>query len=170
MFSSPWFDVGLRVLATLWLVAVSIWDRWQQRIPNWLVLPVMGVCFVWQVYVSINRDAKAIIFLAVAWVVLYMMWRAHIFGGGDTKMLMALFALFPTVDFLALFSLVVCVVSIPLLITKYARVGPLEALRGIGRRLREGRLLPRAAELRTEGRPQCWTFALPGVIYLWLTA
>ena len=165
--SGQGFCVALKVAATLWLITVSVWDHLEQRVPNWLVLPVMFGAFLWQLYSSLVKGSSGIPFVAFSWVILFIMWRVHIFGGGDTKFLMALFALFPTKQFLILFSLVVLLVSIPLLVLRYARTGLLNAIRRAGRRLSEGHPLPTADELQAKGRPHCWSLALPGVIYLW---
>ena len=167
MFGFPWLNLAFRVAVTLWLAVLSLWDRWQRRVPNWLVLPSMGAAFLWQVYVSIVQRPNPVVFVVIAWIVVFAMWRGHIFGGGDAKLLMALFALFPTIDFLVLFSAVVCLTSIPLLVLKYVRPGAGSPLQRAHQRLVGRHLLPTAEELRTEGRPHCWTFALPGVIYLW---
>jgi len=166
--SNQWLELAFRVIITLWLVAVAVWDSIARRIPNWLVLPVALLALGWQVYGAIRGNPDGLIFALGAWVVLYTMWRAHVFGGGDAKFLMALFAMFPTAQFLLLFSLVVLAVSIPIIVIKY--VGP--RLRGsLGRAQRrtlEPGLLPTAENLRTRGQPFSWTFALPGVLYLWL--
>ena len=166
MFAVPWLNLAFRVVVTLWLAAISVWDRRQRRVPNWLVLPVMGTAFLWQVYVSIVQRQTTVLFAGIAWAVVFALWRGHVFGGGDAKLLMALLALFPTTEFLVLFSVVVCLLSIPLLIHKHVRVGG-RPLLNARQRLAGGHLLPTAEELRTEGRPHCWTFALPGVIYVW---
>ena len=166
MFAVAWLNLAFRVVVTVWLATISVWDRRQRRVPNWLVLPVMGTAFLWQAYESIVHQQNAILFVGIAWIVVFALWRGHVFGGGDAKLLMALFALFPTTEFLVLFSVVVCLVSIPLLILKHVRVGG-RPLRNARQRLDSRRLLPTAEQLRTEGRPHCWTFALPGAIYVW---
>ena len=163
----PTVALALKAAATLWLAAISIWDRRHRRVPNSLVLPVLGGALVWRIYEAIAHRSDRILFIIVAWIVLFMMWRLHILGGGDAKFLMAMLALFPTTPFLVLLSLTVLLVRTPLLIIKYARRGGRETVHALRRRLRDGALLPTAEELQTEGRPHCWTYALAGVIYLW---
>jgi hypothetical protein len=162
-----------RVVISIWLVGVAAWDHWRRRVPNWLVLPVMLGALAYQVYLFIvDRPASGLGFALVAWVVLFVMWRAHFFGGGDTKFLMAIFALFPTTQFLLFFSLGVLAISLPLWIYQAWRsqVGQRRGgsiLSPIEKRLRGGQLLPTEQDLQARGRPYCWTFALPGVIFLW---
>lgn len=162
-------EFGFRVLVTLWLLAVSVWDFFTRRIPNWLVLPIALLAMGWRIYEAAVRGAlEGLAFSLGAWAVLYTMWRAHVFGGGDAKFLMALFAMFPTAHFLLVFSLAVLAVSIPIVIVQYIK----SRLRDLGdgrwyRRSRQD-LLPTAEALRSKGQPFSWTFALPGVIYLWL--
>ncbi len=161
--------LAAKIVATIWLIVISVWDRLHRRVPNILVLPVMCGAFLWQVYEAIARKtADRILFVIVVWAVLGMLWRVHIFGGGDSKLLMALFALFPTTQFLILFCLVVLIASIPVLVAKYAKRGLRASLRSAGQRLAHGPMLPSAEELETQGSPHCWSLVLPGVIYLWL--
>lgn len=161
--TNSWLILATKIALTLWLFALSVKDHLHRRIPNGLVLPVMFGALAWQVYIAITTKANALGFIALAWVAIFMLWRAHIFGGGDAKFLMALFALFPSVEFLCFFSLVVLLVSLPLLLAQAVktRESPF-------RRLAEGlHGLPTADDLRRHGRPYCWTLALPGAIYLW---
>jgi Flp pilus assembly protein protease CpaA len=167
--STGWPSLMIRIALTLWLIAISVWDRMHQRVPNVLVLPVMFGAFAWQVYLTTTDGIwNRVWFVLFAWVVLFMLWKVNVFGGGDSKLVMALFALFPEMQFLVLFCVVVIAVSIPLLITKYTKRGLRETLKGAGRRMVKGPLLPTAQELHAQGSPHCWSLALPGVIYLWL--
>jgi Flp pilus assembly protein protease CpaA len=169
MVSTDWPTLIIRIALTLWLIAISVWDRMQQRVPNVLVLPVMFGALGWQVYLAVTSGVWGRVWFALlAWVVLFMLWKVNVFGGGDSKLVMALFALFPEMSFLVLFCAVVIIVSIPLLINKYTKRGLRETLKGAGRRMAKGPLLPTAEELHTQGSPHCWSLALPGVIYLWL--
>ena len=156
-----------KVFITGWLVLVSIIDRRRRRVPNVLTLPFMFGFFLWQLYFSITNRSNTILFVVAAWAVLFGLWRLCILGGGDTKLLMALLAIFPTTQFLILLSLVKLIVSVPLLIAKYVRGGGLQALQNARDRLAGGQFFPRQEELMSEGRPHCWSYALPGVIYLW---
>ncbi|MCD6519103.1 MAG: prepilin peptidase [Anaerolineae bacterium] len=162
-----WPGLVLKIGITVWLVTVSAWDRLQRRIPNALVLPVMFGALGWQIWRALFQNEKGVFFALAAWGILFSLWQLHFFGGGDTKLLMALFALFPTARFLLLFCIIVLVVSLPLLAFKYFRRGWREKLRQVHQRARQGQILPTAEDLQREGRPHCWSLALPGVIYLW---
>ena len=167
-----WVSLALKGAITLWLIVVSVWDRAERRVPNGLVLPAMLGALLWQVYASIagkyETGSPPIMFVLVAWVVLFVLWQAHVFGGGDAKLLMALFAMFPTTQFLLVFAVVVLAVTLPLVVLRVARTGLRHTWRNLQERIASGQVLPTAEDLRTQGRPHCWSLALPGVIYLWL--
>jgi Flp pilus assembly protein protease CpaA len=124
---------------------------------------VMFGALGWRIYGTLFTRINALGFVLVAWVVLFLLWRAHLFGGGDAKFLMAILAIFPTTQFLIFFSLVVLMVSLPLLIIQCIKTRSLPFQRGAGGEMG----LPMAEDLQQRGRPYCWTLALPGVIYLW---
>jgi len=171
--AQEWIALALKVVLSGWMVGIAMWDHWRRRVPNWLVFPVMLAALGYQVYLFIvDRPASGLGFVLIAWAVLFMMWQAHFFGGGDAKFLMAIFALFPGTQFLVFFALAVLAISVPLMIYQVWRSRArsrqegslLSRLRG---RLRDGQLLPTEQDLHARGRPYCWTFALPGVIFLW---
>ena len=156
-------SLGVKLGITLWLLIVSAWDHQSRRVPNWLVLPVMFVALGWRIYETLFAGVNALGFVVVAWIALFLLWQGHILGGGDAKFLMAILAIFPTTQFLIFFSLVVLVVSLPLLIIHCVKTRSLPFRHGT-----DGRVgLPTAEDLHQRGRPYCWTLALPGVIYLW---
>jgi Flp pilus assembly protein protease CpaA len=160
----PSLSLGVKLVITLWLLAVSVWDHQRRRVPNWLVLPVMFGALGWRIYEALFTEANALGFVLVAWIALFLLWRGHIFGGGDAKFLMAILAIFATTQFLIFFSLVVLGVSLPLLIIQSIKTRSLPFQRKGGGRAG----LPTAEDLHQRGRPYCWTLALPGIIYLWL--
>jgi len=145
---------------TAWLIAVAVWDRRRGIIPNWLTLPVMLAVGGVRLY-----QGQPLV-LAI-WVVLYLIWRVNIMGGGDAKLLMGLFALFPTYEFALIFSVLVLIALTPAMIVRHWGRRPIDLLAGVVGRLRQGRLLPTQEELRTQGKQYAWVFCLPGVIYLW---
>ncbi len=163
----PWTALALKLAVTLWLVSVSAWDLAQRRIPNLLVLPVMGAALLVQVYEAVVARAQGLNVALVAWAVIYVLWRVHVFGGGDAKLLMARFTLFPTLEFLRVFPLVILAVGIPLLVYRYARQGLPKIKEEWEPQIRQRRLLPTQEDLRRRGRPYGWTLALTGVVYAW---
>jgi len=150
----------IRLVLTCWLVAAAVWDWRRGIIPNWLTLPVMLAVGGMRLYQG-QPQVLAI------WVVLYLIWRMNIMGGGDAKLLMGLFALFPTYEFALLFLVLVLIALTPVLIVRHwgKRLGDLVV--GVVSRIRLGHLLPTQEELRTQGKQYAWVFCLPGVIYLW---
>lgn len=150
----------VKLLITAWLAAVAVWDWRTGRIPNGLSLPVMGLAGALQLY-------QGRWYVLVIWALLYLIWRVHIIGGGDAKLLMGLFALFPTWRFTLLFGILVLAVSVPLLVLQHWDRSPFEVVRSIFKTLGSGNPLPSREDLEAHGRRFAWTFCLPGVVYLW---
>jgi Flp pilus assembly protein protease CpaA len=103
----------------------------------------------------------------VAWTIIFGAWKLNIMGGGDAKLTMVLFALFPTYNFVLTFCLVALAALLPLLVLQHWGKRPFEALGEIAFRLQTG-LFPTRQELERKGKQYAWVFCLPGVIYLWL--
>ena len=175
--TSGWL-ILLKSAISGWLIAVAAWDHIEGRIPNWLVLPVMLIGLVYQIYASISGRNWAILGVVVAWVAIFSLWQARVYGGGDAKLLMGLFALFPNYRFLIVFCVATLAVSIPLLVYEIAkkhirrwRIGKDTAhelaCHEQGDGDRDDSALPSASAWRITYRPYAWVFALPGVIYTW---
>ena len=113
------------------------------------------------------QGTASLLFMLVAWAIIFGGWKLNVMGGGDAKLLMVLFALFPTYDFALTFCLVALAALLPLLVLQYRGKRPLDALWETVLRLRTG-LFPTRQELEKTGKPYAWVFCLPGVIYLWL--
>ena len=113
------------------------------------------------------QGAANLLFTLVAWAIIFGGWKLNVMGGGDAKLLMVLFALFPTYNFALTFCFVVLVALLPLLVLQHWGKRPLDALWEMVLRLRTG-LFPTRQELEKTGKPYAWVFCLPGVIYLWL--
>jgi len=164
---SPYVALGVKAACSAWMIVVSAWDARERRIPNALTLPAMLIALGWQVYLLIAQGAGGLWSALIAWLILFLLWQAHVIGGGDAKVLMALVAMFPTLQFLLLFSLVKLVVTIPLLVKKYWGQRPADLLGQARERVSSARILPDEQELQTLGQSNCWTYCLPGIIYLW---
>lgn len=164
-----WWIIVFKIVVTLWLGVVSIWDLRERRIPNGLVMPVMLAALCWRIYASAAHRTLDIAFVLIAWVIVFLLWQIGVWGGGDAKLLMGLLAMFPTQSFLLLFCLCVLAVTLPLLLAKIAV--------SLWRRFKQGApssgeeresIWPSRDRLRNKGRAYAWAFALPGVIYVWL--
>lgn len=173
-------DVAVRVLITVWLVAVSVRDARQGIILNRMTAPVfLGVGLFQLGYSAIvlrtttPLPGEAVwwwrpVFILASFAVCFALWMLHFIGGGDAKFLMALLALFPHSEFLVLMAAVLLVVTGGLFIIDVARAGLVAKLRAFHTRVVTGALLPTEAELSEHGKPLAWTYALPAAIYVWL--
>jgi Flp pilus assembly protein protease CpaA len=151
----------VRLAITVWLCSVAILDWRTGLIPNWLTLPVAVIAGGLRAYQGTWS-------FLIAWVLVYLMWRVNVMGGGDAKLLMGLFALFPSYDFVIVFAVSVLAVSIPLIIIKHWGKTSSELVQGIANRLGRRNVLPTQEELKDQGRRYAWTFCLAGVVYAWL--
>jgi Flp pilus assembly protein protease CpaA len=139
-------------------VWISINDFRTQRVPNAVTYPLMLVGIVRAIAF---RDGIFLLY----WVVFLTLWSVHIIGGGDAKLLMGLFGLFP--DFqLAWFVVVsVLVTGLPYLAYKYRhqwRTIP----RTLFWRLLTRQFLPSPAEFEQDAVPYAFSFCLAGGVYL----
>jgi Flp pilus assembly protein protease CpaA len=180
----------LKLAITAWLGAVAFWDLRTARVPNQLTLPAMAatggfrLCLgLWGLVLVLLRVAHGgnpapsgcgciqgienLLFTLVAWAIIFGAWKLNIMGGGDAKLTMVLFALFPTYNFVLTFCLVALAALLPLLVLQHWGKRPFEALGEIAFRLQTG-LFPTRQELERKGKQYAWVFCLPGVIYLWL--
>jgi Flp pilus assembly protein protease CpaA len=163
-------ELVFKIVVSVWLVAVAVVDRLERRVPNVLVLPAMAGALGWQVYLAFrDKSLGSLVAMLVVWVIIFGIWRLHFFGGGDAKLLMALFGLFPTIKFMMLWAVVVVVLGVPRMIYKRFRAKQTVAAGSAPKtRLLETLFhLPTEEDLRTKGTPDAWVFAVAGAIYLW---
>ena len=149
----------LKLAITAWLGAVAFWDLRTARIPNQLTLPAMAatggfrLCLgLWGLGLFLLRTMHGgnpaasncgciqgiqnLLFMLVAWAIIFGAWKLNVMGGGDAKLTMVLFALFPTYNFTLTFCLVVLAALLPLLVLQHWGKRPLDALGEIVFRLR----------------------------------
>ena len=162
----PALKVVVQVVLSAWMVAVAVSDHRRGLIPTALTGPVLLGAGVYRLAEGFGGEWVRFL-LPVVWALLFLMWMAHFIGGGDAKFLMALYALFPSMEFSAVLALILLVIMVPLLVIDVRRRSG-GSLRSIGRRLATGQILPTATELEEQGRRYAWTFAVPGLVYLWL--
>jgi len=138
----------LKVLLSAWLVAVAVWDRVEQRIPNALVLPALGAVGVWRIHAALRgRTLAPLGGMLLAWGVVLALWRWRVWGAGDAKLLMVLFGLFPNASFALLLAGVFVVCEVACMRARGGRAGP--------------------QSWRTRSHPDAWMPALAGLLYLW---
>lgn len=154
-------ELFLRGAISAFLVSGAVWDLRTREVPPLLTLPAMalvgGLRF---------REGRYEVF--ITWLVMFLLWSTHLFGGGDAKLLMVETALFPGPRFLVTLSVVALACSLPILVVKYRRRSPLVLVRGLAQRVWTGHLFPTGRELKEGGRPTTWIFALAGIGYAWL--
>jgi Flp pilus assembly protein protease CpaA len=152
--------LGIRLALTAWVVTVAVWDWRRAIIPNWLTLPVMLVAG------GVRFYHGEWLVLAL-WVLFYLIWRVNIIGGGDSKLLMGLFALFPTLEFALLFVVLLLAVYVPMIIARHWGKRPIDLAAAVLDRIRQDHLLPTREELEAKGQQHAWSYCLSGAIYLW---
>lgn len=147
---------GWRVLSGVGYVVRTIGSRHTQSLGRWMP------------YSTGNAQAvSSLLFMVVAWGFCFALWELHVMGGGDSKTLMGLVALFPSTEFAVFIAAAVLVLSLPLLLLKLRRKGMSSIPKTLRGRLQRRAFFPTQQELEEQGRPYAWTFCLPGVIYLW---
>jgi Flp pilus assembly protein protease CpaA len=157
----------VKLVVSAWMISVSVMDFRAGRIPNWLTGPViLGVGGYQLAHVFMGEWSK--LGLVVAWVLVFVLWMLHFVGGGDAKFLMALYALFPSMEFTTVLALILLVLIVPLLLLELVRRPVGESVGSAWRRLITGQVLPTEQELQERGRRYAWTFAIPGLVYAWL--
>jgi Flp pilus assembly protein protease CpaA len=171
--SSAWvgLEIAVKLLITLWMLRISVLDHRFGRIPNTLTGPVFLVIGAYRVlWQGLIQGNYAMFWLLLCFAIIFGLWMLHFIGGGDAKFLMALFALFPSLEFLATLAFLLLVIMLPLLIIelKARDQGLGDGWRGLKARLLTGQILPTEAELQEHGRRYAWTFAIPAAVYAWI--
>jgi len=152
---------GLPKLAlTIYLVIIIVYDLKTRTIPNWLTLPAIVGVLAWQFCKSALtvQPLWAVLVVLVFWTALLVLWVINLYGGGDAKLLMVLFGLWPRVDFLLVEAGISLLIGIPLLVRKYRGQSWPGATRNFGEALWQGQ----------GGYPWGAVYALGGIVFTWL--
>lgn len=155
------FGLLARVALTVWLLGVALSDIRTGRIPNWLTLPVMLAAGVYGILF-----ARQWVIIPI-WIVLFILWEMNFMMAGDAKLLMALFALFPTLGFALVLMAGGLIALVPLLFLRYRRQPLTATLWSAALRVQNRALVPTREELVRDGQRLAWVFALPAVVYVW---
>ena len=148
--------IGMSAILT-W---ISLVDLRTHRVPNWITYPVMLVGVVRAIAFA---DASAVLY----WALFFSLWQIRFMGGGDAKLLMGFFGLFPDFRLAWLMAVSILVTGLPFLLFKYRhqwRTIP----RTLFFRLITRQLLPSQTEFETEAVPYAFSFCLGCAFYLWL--
>ena len=162
--ASPEAKLVIQLVLMAWMVAVSAMDHRSGRIPNALTAPVFLGVGAYRLVEGFQGEVARFL-LPVVWLIIFVLWMLHFVGGGDAKFLMALYALFPTMEFTAVLALILLVLIIPILIWEWRGTSIRQLGGGLRARLLTGQILPTEAELQSQGRRYAWTFAIPAMVY-----
>jgi len=163
----PELKLLAQVALTVWMVAVALLDHRTGRIPNAVTAPVMLGAGALRLIQGFQGEAVRFV-LPVVWVLVFALWMLHFIGGGDAKFLMALYAVFPFMDFTGVLALVLLVITVPLLLWDLRGRSPGHVGESLRSRALTGQWLPTEAELQERGRRYAWTFAVPALVYVWV--
>ncbi len=151
--------VGMTALC----VWISLYDLRTHRVPNWVTYPMM--------LAGIGRAlafADGTVF--VYWVAIFSLWQVHFMGGGDAKLLMGFFGLFPDFQLGWLMAASILVTGLPYLALKYRHEWR-SIPQALFFRLITRQLLPSETEFQKEAVPYAFSFCLACVGYLfWFVA
>lgn len=139
-------------------VQISLNDFKTRRVPNTVTYPLMAIGIVRAIA---YRDAIFLLY----WAVFFALWTTRFMGGGDAKLLMGLFGLFPDFQLAWFVAVSILVTGLPYLAYKYRhqwRTIP----RALFWRLITRQFLPSQAEFEKEAVPYAFSFCLAGAVYL----
>jgi Flp pilus assembly protein protease CpaA len=151
---------ALQVILTAYLVVLAFWDWRSGKVPWYLTLPAMLTAGVWQVWQG-HWEILGV------WLVIFLLWVLRFYGGGDAKVLMFLFALFPAERLIYVLVAVALVAGLPLLWRKYRGQNLVLLAQRAAFRLASGDISPTDEEW-LQARPYTWLLALSGIVCLWV--
>jgi Flp pilus assembly protein protease CpaA len=163
-FALVWQD-ALRFVFPFAVVAINalfVWISWNdfktRQVPNIVTYPLMLIGVV-----------RAIAFgdgvFLLYWAVFFALWTARFMGGGDAKLLMGLFGLFPDFQLARLVGASILVTGIPYLLYKYRRDWR-NIPRALFWRILTRQFLPSQAEFEGQAVPYAVSFCLAGAVHL----
>ncbi len=163
---------GVRLAFSVLLVSLAAYDLLHKRIPNAVMRP--AVIVGWLVLVArlaLSQVGWGQVGLATLTAAICLaLWWVRAFGGGDTKLVIALVALFPDARFINAMLIAVLLGSILALIVWDGRAG-LRRLAALFVTASQGAWPGRAevaAAYQTRGRPITFALSLGAILYIWL--
>jgi Flp pilus assembly protein protease CpaA len=153
-----------KTILTAYLVLAAAWDLRTRRVPNWLTLPLLAGVLLW-------RLAQLDFTFVLYWCACLVAWLVNSLGGGDVKLLMMLFGLFPQVELFYLLLIVAGSGIGAVLFLRYARARSLGAWFGrMAYRLSRLNLFPSRSEMEAAAEPFTLFISLAGIAYAWVFA
>ncbi len=157
-WEGSWIPAPLLLCLVLVEVLPQIW-----QIPAVVVLTGTAQCAArW------TLDDPTGQFVALWWGVAYALWVLHVLGGGDTRLFMALVALFPQPGMVAALWGGFALVGVVWLLVLYRHSAPVPLVQA-GQDILSSHY-PSREELEEHGRPTTPGLALGALVYLWLMA
>jgi Flp pilus assembly protein protease CpaA len=147
------FPIAIVAIDSLFLW-VSFNDFKTRRVPNIVTYPLMLIGVVRAIAF---RDGTFLLY----WGIFFALWAARFMGGGDAKLLMGLFGLFPDFQLARLVGASILVTGIPYLLYKYRRDWR-KVPRALFWRLVTRQFLPSQAEFEGQAVPYAFSFCLAG--------
>lgn len=147
--------VGGMIVLFIW---ISVNDFKTRRVPNAVTYPLMLIGIVRAIALG---DGVFLLY----WAVFFTLWSARFIGGGDAKLLMGLFGLFPDFQLAWFVAVSVLVTGLPYLAYKY-RYQWRSIPRTLFWRLLTRQFLPSPAEFEKDAVPYAFSFCLAGAAYL----
>jgi Flp pilus assembly protein protease CpaA len=146
--------VGIAAL----FVQISVNDFKTRLVPNTITYPLMLIGIVRAIAF---RDGIFLLY----WAVFFTLWTVRFMGGGDAKLLMGLFGLYPDFQLVWFVAASIIVTGLPYLAYKYRREWR-TIPRAIFWRLITQQFLPSPDEFEKEAVPYAFSFCLAGAMYL----
>ena len=146
--------VGIAAL----FVQISVNDFKTRLVPNAITYPLMLIGLVRAITF---RDGIFLLY----WAILFALWTVRFMGGGDAKLLMGLFGLYPDFQLVWFVAASILITGLPYLAYKYRREWR-TIPRAIFWRLITRQFLPSQAEFEKEAVPYAFSFCLAGAMYL----
>jgi len=163
---------GARLALSVLLVSLAAYDLRHKRIPNAVMRP--AVIAGWLVLVArlalgqVGWEQVGLATLTAA--ICLALWWIRAFGGGDTKLVVALVALFPDARFVYAMLSAVLLGAILALVVWDGRAG-LRRLAALFVTASQGSWPGRAevaVAYQTRGRPITFALSLGAILYIWL--
>ena len=151
-----------KVGITILLISISINDFRRRTVSPLITTPWMLIGIGRAV---VERNPMFMLF----WIAIFLMWTLHFYGGGDAKLMMGLFGVFPDLRLVWITCGVLIMTGAPVLALKYVGTSPRVIATNIASRFASGALLPTDEELN-QGMPYAFAYCLAGAIYLWIFA
>jgi prepilin peptidase CpaA len=106
-----WIDILSIVSALLAIMTAAAIDYRTMKIPNWLTFPfiLLGLSLLtFRCFAGFSLSIAGFT-CAIAYVFVYVLWKCGMWGGGDAKLVLALFILitpvYPSLKFMVIFSM-----------------------------------------------------------------